>query len=133
MDKRSFEVTEGNEQAVLDLHGTYNAAELERLISELSAMRAKMLPQVPTAPPMSPCTEDAAAARAGGDPCVQVAVMRNGLTRFWVRHAGLGWFGFNLPVDRASMLATYILGVTSGRDSANEAFNAKRRKGDVSH
>jgi hypothetical protein len=44
-------------------------------------------------------------ATAGGDPRLQVAVMRDGLTRFWVRHEGLGWFGFNLPVERARTLA----------------------------
>lgn len=135
MEKRSFsfQVAEGNERAQVEVHGSFTAAEVERLIGELSAIRAAMSPQVPTTPPMTRCPEDAAAARAGGDPCVQVAVMRDGLTRFWVRHAGLGWFGFNLPVDRASTLANYILGVTNRNELVADAFRAKRRKSDLSH
>jgi hypothetical protein len=65
---------------------------------------------------------------------VQVAVMRDGLTRFWVRHSGLGWFGFNLPVERASTLANYILGLTGTRPPpAAEALRTRRRKSDLSH
>jgi hypothetical protein len=134
MEKRcfSFQVAEGNERAQVEVHGSFTAAEVERLIGELSAVRAAMSPQVPASPPAR-CPEDAAAVRAGGDPCVQVAVMRDGLTRFWVRHAGLGWFGFNLPVDRASTLANYILGVTHRNELVADAFRAKRRKSDLSH
>ena len=134
MKTSSLQLQQGNEQAVVDIQGTYSAADLEGLISELSKLRAAMSPPVPQSPPGSNCPEDAAAARAVGDPYVQVAVMRDGLTRFWVRHCGLGWFGFNLPVDRASTLATYILNVTSPRTASHtEAFIAKRRKSDLSH
>jgi hypothetical protein len=77
--------------------------------------------------------EDPAAARAGGDPCVQVAVMRDGMTRFWVRHEGLGWFGFNLPVDRARTVAQYILGLAMPGAQAREFFGQKRRASDPSH
>ena len=74
-----------------------------------------------------------AAARAQGDPCVQVAVMRDGMTRFFVRHAGIGWFGFNLPVDRARTLANYILGLALPREQAREFFGRKRRESDSCH
>src|SRR5690349_12915560 len=117
-----MQLSEDKQSAAVEVHGSYTAAQLEKLIAELSAMRAAMAPPVPQAPPMTNGAEDPAAARARGDPCVQVAVMRDGMTRFWVRHAGLGWFGFNLPVERANMLANYILDVTTRRGPADEEF-----------
>ena len=92
-----------------------------------------MLPAVPVMPPMTNNAEDAAAARARGDPCVQVAVMRDGVTRFWVRHGGLGWFGFNLPVDRANLLANYILDLTAPRERSIDLAQVRRRESDVTH
>ena len=134
MNTAHLQVMDDKQHAVLDVRGTYSATDIERLISQLSEARAQMLPSVPTAPPASGCPEDIAATRAGGDPCVQVAVMRDGLTRFWVRHAGLGWFGFNLPVERASTLANYIVGVTSGREPPpGDSFATRRRKSDTCH
>ena len=120
-------------QATIDIHGAYGADELEKLIAELSELRAGMTPPVPMAPPTTNAAEDPAAVRARGDPCVQVAVMRNGMTRFWVRHGGLGWFAFNLPVERARLLAQYILGLTLRQDDARSFFGRKRRESDVSH
>jgi hypothetical protein len=128
-----MQVSDDKQLASVDIHGTYSARELETLIAELSAVRAAMTPAVPTMPPMTNIAEDGAAARARGDPCVQVAVMRDGLTRFWVRHSGLGWFGFNLPVDRANLLANYILDVTTRRELSAELFRRKRRQSDLSH
>lgn len=125
-------VSEDKAVATLAIQGEYRAEELERLIQELSRLRAGMSPPVPMAPGSEP-REDPAAARAGGDPCVQVAVMRDGMTRFWVRHEGLGWFGFNLPVDRARTLAQYILGLAMPREQAREFFEQKRRTTDRSH
>lgn len=125
-------LSEDNAVATLDIQGAYRADEMERLIQELSRLRASMSPPVPMAPGCEP-REDPAAARAGGDPCVQVAVMRDGMTRFWVRHEGMGWFGFNLPVDRARTLAQYILGLAMPREQAREFFEQKRRSSDRSH
>jgi hypothetical protein len=121
-------VSEDKRLATIELEGSYEASELEKLIKELCALRAQLLPAVPMSPGAM-LTGDPAAARAGGDPCVQVAVMRDGMTRFWVRHAGLGWFGFNLPVERARMLAQYILGIAEPGDS----FAGNRRKSDTCH
>lgn len=118
--------------ASIDIRGTYDAERMERLIQELSELRSRMAPAVPMSPGSTP-REDPAAARAGGDPCVQVAVMRDGMTRFWVRHEGMGWFGFNLPVDRARTLAQYILGLAMPREQAREFFEQKRRSSDRSH
>jgi hypothetical protein len=59
--------------------------------------------------------------------------MRDGVTRFWVRHAGLGWFAFNLPVDRARMLAEYILGITPPPTSREHLLGVKRRESDSMH
>ncbi len=134
METTTLQVTEDKQHAHLEVSGKYSAAEVERLILELSALRATMSPPVPAGPPGG-CPEDAAASRAGGDPCVQVAVMRDGLTRFWVRHSGLGWFGFNLPVERASTLANYILGLTTTNrpPPTSEALRGRRRKSDLSH
>ena len=125
-------VSQDNAVATLDITGDYGAEEVERLIQELSQLRAQMSPPVPMAPGAAP-RDDPAASRAGGDPCVQVAVMRDGMTRFWVRHEGLGWFGFNLPVDRARTLAQYILGLAMPREEAREFFEQKRRTTDRSH
>jgi hypothetical protein len=126
-------LSEDKQQAAIEVQGSYDAAGLESLITQLSALRSAMIPAVPALPPMTNNAEDAAAARARGDPFVQVAVMRNGVTRFWVRHGGLGWFGFNLPVERATMLANYILDVTSPREGLADAARAKRRQSDLSH
>ena len=128
-----MQVSDDTQHAAIDIHGTYDAAELESLIGQLSAMRAAMSPTVPTAPPMTNKAEDSAAARARGDPAVQVAVMRDGMTRFWVRHAGLGWFGFNLPSDRANLLAQHILEVAAPQERAEDLFRRKRRQSDISH
>lgn len=128
-----MQLSEDKTQAALEIQGQYDAAALEKLINELSDLRGAMSPQVPTLPPMTNNAEDAAAARARGDPCVQVAVMRNGVTRFWVRHGGLGWFGFNLPVDRATFLANYILDLTTPRENSVDLSSVKRRQSDLSH
>lgn len=128
-----MQLSEDKTQAALEIQGRYDAAALEKLINELSVLRGAMSPQVPTLPPMTNNAEDAAAARARGDPCVQVAVMRNGVTRFWVRHGGLGWFGFNLPVDRATFLANYILDLTTPRENSVDLSSVKRRQSDLSH
>jgi hypothetical protein len=126
-------VSEDKLAATVEIHGTYRADEVEGLIAKLSALRAQMQPAVPLSPGAEGREAEPAAARAGGDPCVQVAVMRDGLTRFWVRHEGLGWFGFNLPVERARTLATYILGLALPREHAREFIGRKRRASDLSH
>jgi hypothetical protein len=88
---------------------------------------------VPMVPGERNRERDPAVARAGGDPRVQVAVMRDGLTRFWVRHEGLGWFGFNLPVERARTLAQYILGLAMPRAQLRQFQGLKRRASDLPH
>jgi hypothetical protein len=126
-------LSEDKTRAILALDATLDVDGLEGLILQLSALRSAMLPPVPKAPPASPEGEDAAAARARGDPVVQVAVMRDGHTRFWVRHAGLGWFGFNLPVERAQLLATQVLEMTSQHAQADDFSRLKRRLSDLYH
>jgi hypothetical protein len=126
-------IAEDKQSATVEIHGDYCVEEIEGLIAKLSALRAQMLPAVPMAPGDAGRERDPAAQRAGGDPCVQVAVMRDGLTRFWVRHEGLGWFGFNLPVERARTLAQYILGVAIPHEQARAFHGLKRRASDSSH
>lgn len=128
-----MQVSEDKLSAAVEIQGNYCADEIEQLIGRLSALRAQMLPAVPMSPGDRNPERDPAAERAGGDPCVQVAVMRDGLTRFWVRHEGLGWFGFNLPVERARTLAQYILGLALPREQAREFHGLKRRASDLSH
>ena len=120
-------------RAILDISGEFDAGDVEDLILELSALRSAMEPPIPASPPAQANAEDAAASRAKGDPCVQVAVMRGGLTRFWVRHGGLGWFAFNLPVERANLLANYILETTNPGASAMDLSAVKRRHSDLTH
>lgn len=120
-------------RANLDIQGDFDAAALESLILQLSSLRSAMEPPVPATPPAGNSVEDAAASRARGDPCVQVAVMRGGLTRFWVRHGGLGWFAFNLPVERASMLANYILETTNPAGRGMDLSAVRRRDSDLTH
>ena len=125
-------LTPDRKLAQLEISGNLDADQVGALIAELSAMRATMVPPVPKSPPGGHEEEDAAIARAQGDPVVQVAVMRDGHTRFWVRHDGLGWFGFNLPVERASVLANVILDMTNHR--AQPDLSAyKRRASDLYH
>jgi len=128
-----MDVSEDKRVATIDVHGSYCAEEIERLIEQLSMLRSQMQPAVPMSPGGCPIESDPAAKRAAGDPCVQVAVMRDGMTRFYVRHEGLGWFGFNLPVDRARTLAQYILGLAIPREQAREFYGRKRRASDPSH
>ena len=128
-----MQLSPDKKQAALDIQGVFDAGAIENLIAELSQLRAAMSPAIPAMPPMTNNTEDAAAARARGDPFVQVAVMREGVTRFWVRHGGLGWFGFNLPVDRANLLANCILDLTSPRERSVDLTRVKRRHSDLSH
>jgi len=125
-------LNDDQKRAELDVRGSFDAAGIEALITDLARLRARMQPPIPgTPPPREP--EDVAAARAKGDPVVQVAVMRDGQTRFWVRHDGLGWFGFNLPVDRASQLASVILEMTGHPEGENELARLKRRESDLYH
>jgi hypothetical protein len=120
-------------RAILELEGTFDAAGVEDLILRLSAMRSAMEPPIPNTPPPASSEEDAAASRAKGDPCVQVAVMRGGMTRFWVRHGGLGWFAFNLPVERANLLANYILETTNPGGHGMDLSSVRRRESDLTH
>jgi hypothetical protein len=126
-------ISEDKLSATVEVEGNFCAAEIEALIGKLSALRAQMLPAVPAAPGDCNREHEPAAARAGGDPCVQVAVMRDGMTRFWVRHEGLGWFGFNLPGERARTLAQYILGLATSSQQAREFHGLKRRSSDLPH
>jgi hypothetical protein len=129
-----MKVSNDKRHATVEIHGSYSAGELEGLIEQLSALRAQMSPAVPTAPPMTNRTEDSAAARSRGDPLVQVAVMRDGMTRFWIRHGGLGWFAFNLPVQRATQLAQHIIDVAAPHEQrSDDLFKRKRRHSDLSH
>lgn len=125
-------LSEDQRVATVEIRGVYRAEQIEELIDELSTLRSQMLPAVPLSPGAAPAIDDPAAARAGGDPRVQVAVMRDGLTRFWVRHAGIGWFGFNLPVDRARTLAQYILGLADPVQT-RKFVERKRRESDSCH
>ena len=125
-------VTSDKKHAELEIRGTFDAVQLEILIRELAAVRASMEPPISATPPARD-GDDAAATRARGDPVVQVAVMRDGHARFWVRHDGLGWFGFNLPVDRASQLASVILEMTSAGEGQSELARLKRRQSDLYH
>jgi hypothetical protein len=118
--------------AEIEVRGAFDAAGIEALITDLARLRAGMEPPIPCSPPPRE-PEDVAAVRARGDPVVQVAVMRDGHTRFWVRHDGLGWFGFNLPVERASQLASVILEMTGHPDGHNELARLKRRESDLYH
>jgi len=126
-------LSEDRQSAAIEILGNFRADEVEDLIGRLSALRAQMMPGVPMAPGECNRGDDPAAGRAGGDPCVRVAVMRDGLTRFWVRHEGLGWFGFNLPVERARTLAQYILGLAAPRSQPREFHDLKRRSQDLPH
>ena len=126
-------ISEDGRSAAIEIKGNYRADDVEALIGRLAELRARMLPGVPMAPSECERADDPAAGRAGGDPCVQVAVMRDGLTRFWVRHEGLGWFGFNLPVERARTLAQYILGLAAPRSPARDFHELKRRAQDLPH
>ena len=128
-----MQLSDDKTRATVEIDGSYDAAELEALILQLSALRSAMEPPIPTVPPTTNSPEDVAAARARGDSCVQVAVMRDGMTRFWVRHGGLGWFAFNLPVERASQLANYILDTTHSGRQATELSHLKRRESDLLH
>jgi len=128
-----MQLTADKQHAELEIHGVYDASQLEDLINELAAVRAAMAPPIPATPPARREGEDAAAARARGDPVVQVAVMRDGNTRFWVRHCGLGWFGFNLPVERANLLASHILDLTTGGDRSTDFSRLQRRQSDTCH
>ena len=126
-------VSEDRRSAAIEIQGEFDAAEVEALIGRLAALRAQMVPGVPAAPGDGNRLDDPVAGRAAGDPRVQVAVMRDGLTRFWVRHEGLGWFGFNLPIERARTLANYILGLSAPRAQAREFHGLKRRAQDLPH
>jgi hypothetical protein len=126
-------LSDDKRQATLEINGVYDATQLESLIEKLSVLRASMAPPVPATPPPKEEDDVAAVQRARGDPTVQVAVMRDGITRFWVRHSGLGWFGFNLPVERASLLASHILELTANRDRSLDLSRLKRRHSDVCH
>src|SRR4051794_3019052 len=77
----AMHLTSDKKHADLEIRGTFDVAQLELLIRELSAVRAEMEPPVSATPPARE-GDDAAAARARGDPVVQVAVMRDGHTRF---------------------------------------------------
>ena len=125
-------LTSDKKHAALEIRGTFDATQLELLIRELAAARAAMEPPIPATPPARE-GDDAAASRARGDPVVQVAVMRDGHARFWVRHDGLGWFGFNLPVERASQLASVILDMTNPGEQQSELARLKRRESDFYH
>ena len=127
-----MQLSEDKKHADIDVRGSFDAARLESLITELAHLRARMQPPIPGTPPAREA-DDVAAIRARGDPVVQVAVMRDGQTRFWVRHDGLGWFGFNLPVERASQLASVILEMTGPPEGHGELARLKRRESDLFH
>ena len=128
-----MQISDDKTRATLAIEGVYDTEAIESLILQLSALRSAMQPAVPATPPSADEAEDAAANRARGDPCVQVAVLRGGVTRFWVRHQGLGWFAFNLPIERANLLASCILETTGSAREPMDLSQFKRRQSDWMH
>lgn len=97
--------------AKLSIAGTYSSSQLETLITELLILRANLLPEVPLEPPKK--SDDPALHTSNisvqDNPHWQARPLRDGRIRMYLRHAGLGWMVFNLPVDQACTFRDFLI------------------------
>ncbi len=86
-----------------------DAPSLDRLISELSVMRSDMQPPVRALlPSLSDKSSNGVIVTMEDSPTMQLAVLRDGRIRLWVRSSGFGWLAFNLDMRGVGTLCDWI-------------------------
>lgn len=95
-----------NTLATITIEGQHNATQIENLIYELSKARAQMEPGVPFDYRLS---EKDAIIGIHENPYFQIARLRDGTIRFWMRHSGIGWLCYTVPVDQARAARDYLI------------------------
>lgn len=90
---------------------TLTTQEVDKLITELAKLRAKMTPPVPQQFDTSHGT-----ILAQPDPTFLVSKDWAGNVSLGLRHPGLGWLAFQFPVEKAAALGGYITKRTGGNE-----------------
>ena len=113
------------EHAKVHVDEEFDAQGVQALMTELTRLRARMSPAYPATPPSD-------TASLAADECpFAVRVDARGECRFWIRHPGLGWISWSMPVDAMLPLADLFRHATSNAPSeaAFFAFDGSSRSG----
>lgn len=104
-----MELSNDASTATIDLSGALTAEQLEAVIRQLIELRSRMTPAVPrTLPKLSEAPDASAHCLVQEDPDISLALRADGGFRFWLRHSGLGWLAFHLPVRTVVGMRDYI-------------------------
>lgn len=94
--------------ATIELSEQLDAHGVEQLIVKLGTLRASMQPEVTELPPgATPYPADRSVLQSL-DAGAQVAQLRSGGFRFWMRNMGIGWCAYEVPDKTAAVIARYI-------------------------
>lgn len=98
-------ISEDKHSVSVSISGDFSTYELEKLVFELSQIRASMQPQVVD---HQPTTAEQAITSIEKDPAFSLHILKNGDIQIWFRTSGLGWIIFNIPIAKACVLRDYI-------------------------
>lgn len=104
---------EDNTKLQLSIDGTFTATELETLITKLAIARSKLKPAISNEPPtLETKEEDLPTYAHQTDPTFAIGKTTDGSINMWLRHEGLGWLIFTLPIDKAFILRDWLTNST---------------------
>ena len=94
-----------HQRLAINLHGEFDAHELEDIIRELAQARAGLTPAVPLNPPDHATPGDALEQK---DAAFTIATTASGGLRIWLRSEGVGWQSFTLDAAARETLADLL-------------------------
>ncbi|MDK6078949.1 hypothetical protein [Massilia varians] len=122
--RENMNLSDDKHTARLSIDGELTADDLQRLISDLAAMRAKMLPEVPNAPRPE---DTETAERVEG---FAVRMLSDEYVQLLLRDLGLGWLSMALDIEQACALRDF-LNRTLPQDHPVHFLDEKVRDGDL--
>ncbi|SFI74606.1 hypothetical protein [Nitrosomonas sp. Nm34] len=117
-----IKISEDKQTVTLSIPNNLSASEIEKLIADLSKVRASMLPSIPFSQPE---TEDQNISFQD-DPHFAAELQNDGRIRLWFRDYGLGWMIFNIPVSKACTLRDFLIANTPNSTEFNFFSNNLR-------
>lgn len=111
-----MEISKDKTSLRLAIDHTLNAEALDKLITQLALVRMQLKPEVPI---NARAEENPPNVMTMDDPYCQVAALKDGRIRIWLRSPGFGWQVFNLPAHKARGIAQYIMSRTVDESPAS--------------
>jgi len=126
-----MELSDDGKSIKLSINKELSAIELETLISDLSEMRANMLPAVPMERPKPGSEYLSERILAQDEPSIEAKLLNDGRIRFWLRNHGLGWLVFNFTINQAITLREFLISNTPDTDGRPSLFGNEGGEGNA--